>query len=110
MTCPQSILHKFIGRKLIKSAVNRATALLTVSNHSASQIRTLFPSKKWLKVIPNSLQQGIKKQEFSHVGRDFCLFVGNEKAHKGLNELLDCWSVLENGLASEQVPDLVVVY
>lgn len=123
ITHPDSALHRVIGSRLISSALSRADAVLTVSEHSKRVIEHCFPSRKsggdTPQVIPNALRIGLKRPSeeqlrmiatrFDLTSRDYLLWVGTDRPHKGLDELIKAFTVLQTlGLATGLFPGRLV--
>ncbi|MDD2943392.1 MAG: glycosyltransferase family 1 protein [bacterium] len=101
VTHPDSLLHKTLGNRMIRSALARSAATITVSNASARAIRQIMPAvAERLFVIPNALKREYLEQPLSNVPKDYLLFVGSDRPHKGYRELLQALSriVLVDGL------------
>jgi glycosyltransferase involved in cell wall biosynthesis len=109
VTHPQTFLHKLIGARLISSALRRASAILTVSQYSAEQLKRLFSYKGEIFVTPNAAQPEIRNIAIKREKNGFCLFVGNAKPHKGLDKVIRAWQILEHDSRLERLPNLVVV-
>lgn len=102
---PDTPWHKPISKFLINSTLKRASAIITVSNHSRQRLQTVFSGTKNKKiyVIYNALQKTIGacsikpktelRKKFSFDMPTF-LFVGSDRPHKGFLELLKAWRML----------------
>ena len=118
---PENMLHRLLAPQLIKSALKRADHVISVSAASAEKIREAVPSSGTpITIVANALQPGIEvmprsevsafleQQEFGQ--RDYCLFVGNDRPHKGFTELMAAWArLLQRWGDMRPLPDLVVV-
>lgn len=91
---PDTVLHKPIAKCLIKSAISRASAVITVSHYSKDRIKQIFTSAKKVSVVYNALQQAIKKSSKNlkvEERPNSFLFVGSDRPHKCFDVLLDAW-------------------
>jgi glycosyltransferase involved in cell wall biosynthesis len=98
------------GMFLLKRAIQKAHLILTVSNTSRNDIVELYPAaESKIEVIYNRLDpewsQPAPALDLSSLGieKDFILYVGNFKKHKGLETLVDAFGLLKNP------PQLVLV-
>ncbi len=123
VTKPDSLLHRLLGSFLIRSALKRATAAITVSEASAQEIKRHF-GKSDIGVVYNALrdeffathQNGNSSNEicFVHPALEageqtsntsaFLLFVADNRPHKGFDVLYRAWLKLR-----VQYPDLRLV-
>lgn len=100
VTYPESFLHKFIGKKLIQSALRRADKVFTVSENSRDNISKefKFPKDK-ISLSPNSLlpnflnEQALGSTEQSNVTK--ILFVSADKPHKRIELFLNFLALLK---------------
>ncbi len=120
VTRPEKLSHRLMAKPLIRSAARRADQIISVSAASAEMIRRIAaPLKTPITVVGNALQAGIEvlprreiaqwleTQEF---GRNpYCLFVGNERPHKGFAELLQAWAMLVKRTGARNTPELIAV-
>lgn len=100
---PDTLWHKPISKCLISSALRRANAVITVSNHSKQRLQSVFPKTKKIHVVYNALQKAIGncstkpkteiRSKFS-INMPTFLFVGSDRPHKGFVELLKAWRLL----------------
>ncbi len=113
ITHAEHLGQRVIGKRLIHSAMRRASSIITVSKHSASVLRSLFPRVSTpVQVVPNALPLDVSIEStrdaagyVSARGVDprYCVFLGSERAHKGFEELLTAWTLLD-----QAAPDLVL--
>ncbi|MCC6220751.1 MAG: glycosyltransferase family 4 protein [Deltaproteobacteria bacterium] len=119
---PDSFYHRPVARKLISSALRRASRVITVSRYSQSQIKKYFADCHTpIVVVPNALRKDMlvqdEKEMFasSHtngLASNYLLFVGNGRPHKNLASLLKAFHKLKNRKAeggSLGVDELVIV-
>jgi alpha-1,3-rhamnosyl/mannosyltransferase len=116
---PESFYHRPIARMLLSSAFRRAKHIITVSEDSARSIREISRGTGGpISVIPNALRPELQRKPSEEVlqfrnkeflTREYCLYVGSERAHKGFWELLDAWAELAREASAQRCPDLVVV-
>ncbi|MCB0325126.1 MAG: glycosyltransferase family 4 protein [Bdellovibrionales bacterium] len=117
VTYPDSPLHRPTARMLIASAIRRSRRVITVSEHSARQIRQNFRvAPGMLSAIPNAVSTGISRTEQSTITEvcarygvkgEYLVFVGSDRPHKGYRMLQECWSLLQQKRAT--TPTLVVI-
>ncbi len=118
---PETVMHRLIGKWLIRSAMRRATKVITVSKVSADEIAHIAAdshTSEKINVIPNAVRTGLVAdldEAFEHhylskssVRLPYCLFVGNPKPHKGWSKLLEAWKIVREALGPD-APQLVVV-
>lgn len=117
---PETVLHRPIATRLIRSAVARANHVITVSGASLARIVHLVGSTSTpFTVVPNALRRGIGPLPAAAVSQflgernlpvPYLLFVGSDRRHKGFSELLGAWRELErNRKGKGAVPTLVAV-
>ena len=129
ITHPDTPLHKIAGKMLVKSAIKRATHIVTVSEASANALVSVIPkAMDKLTVIPNSLRHSVKQElveadfdgeeidleELGLADKNYFLFVGSDRPHKGLSTLLEAWALWRNfprevATSSFSSPKLVAV-
>jgi len=108
LSYPDSRLKAFISKKLICSALQRASKVVTVSQASRAALTEILPdciSK--IEVIPNALSEYFKKPSAASPGikGPFMLAVfSNTKRHKGLADLLTAFEAV-----SEQIGELQLI-
>lgn len=98
------------GTFLLKRVVQKADLILTVSKTSRKDIAELYPAaESKIEVIYNRLDpqwsQPVPPLDLSSLGieKDYLLYVGNFKKHKGLETLVDAYGLLKDP------PQLVLV-
>ncbi len=98
------------GSFVLKRALEKADLILTVSQTSRNDIAELYPfTEKKLEVIYNRLSpdwmQPAAPMDLSELGieKNFLLYVGNFKRHKGVETLVDAFQQLKDP------PQLVMV-
>lgn len=116
---PEKFYHRPVARSMIRSALRRANAVITVSEYSARHIQNISRGlSSRVFVVPNALRPSLKRRPAEEVSeylrrefitRNYCLYVGNERPHKGFRELLSAWKELAQSCSLEQCPDLIVV-
>ncbi len=116
---PEKFYHRPVGHWMIRSALRRAAHVITVSDYSARHIQHLMRALKTpISVVPNAFRPALArraadevqqylKREF--VTREYCLYIGSERKHKGFDELLDAWQEFGKSCALPRIPDLIVV-
>lgn len=98
LTHPPRWFHPLLGRPLIRSALQRADAIVTVSQAVAQEIRRSFAAIQLegrLHVVPNALPDDIATFA-ERVRHDSYLLavISTAKPHKGLEELLNAFASL----------------
>jgi len=93
------LVRKFYYRR----AIRKSTKIFTVSNFSKERIRHHFPTKKEIVVVYNGVSASIRAQQAKRVEKkDYFVYVGNIKKHKGLKTLVEAFSMAqERGLATK---------
>ncbi len=119
VTHPETFYHRPIASLLLRSAVDRATQVISVSHDTAARLGELMGKEcPKVTVIPNALRPSLTRRSRADVQemarrefllRPYCLFVGSERPHKGFWELLEAWRLLVADGPEGSVPDLVVV-
>lgn len=96
-----------IGRMVRWFFLWRATkvskTIFTVSKFSKGRILAHFPNTKGIKIVNNCISKEIKKYDVTqNTKKDYFIFVGNIKAHKGLTTLLKGYEMAQQrGLKSK---------
>lgn len=96
-----------VGLLIRKFFIWRATKVsklvFTVSNFSQERILFHFPKTKVIKIIKNCISKDIREYDVRHITKkDYFIFVGNIKAHKGLTTLLKGFGMAQKkGLKSK---------
>lgn len=97
INAPQRWYYPYIARRLIGSALKRATRIVTVSNASKEEILSFCPSvAEKIFVIPNSIRDAFlyggerSSQEAPYIVAVFSML----KPHKGLQDLLDAFELI----------------
>lgn len=77
--------------------------VFTVSKFSQDRILFHFPKTKEIKIIKNCISKNIRDYDVRHIAKkDYFIFVGNIKAHKGLATLLKGYEMAQQrGLTSK---------
>ena len=121
LTNPETVYHRPIARALIRSAIERASHVITVSHASLARlIKALGYSPTPMSVVPNALRDGMGPLPASDVqpilarfgiGQPYGLFVGDDREHKNLPGLLEAWTLVVSRLRAKIVeePKLVIV-
>ncbi len=119
LSYPDTPVHSVLGRMLIKSALSRADHLITVSEHSRREIeRNIGEFATPVTVIGNACRIGLGEVDRARVDafksrlglKDYLLFVGSDRAHKGFQILLQSLSLISReGVGPEHFPQLVCV-
>ncbi len=92
------------GSFVLKRAMEKADLILTVSKTSRNDIVEFYPiAEQKIEVIYNRLDpqwsQPVPELDLTSLGieKDFILYVGNFKRHKGLETLVDAHGLIKNG-------------
>ena len=104
---PDTVWHRFIGKRLIRSALRRAERVITVSQSSAKELTSLFTeASDKIRVVRNAVSNVFRKRSsnvsvsLGSAANNYMLFVGSERPHKGFSCLLEAWK--EFNLRREQ--------
>jgi len=96
LMAPETISQRVFGSYLLRSALKRATQVVTVSGVSLARLGRIAPGVP-VTVVQNSLASGIEPVSVEFVSRavkkyslrqPFVLFVGSDRPHKGFDILL----------------------
>lgn len=110
---PERFYYPWIAKPLIRSALRRASRVLTVSNATYSDLACLAGNDqrilRKIRVVPNALDPCFSKpvrnadfvaQRFQIRGKYLLSVFSNLKPHKGLEDLLKAFDALRNGSES----------
>jgi alpha-1,3-rhamnosyl/mannosyltransferase len=104
LCAPEKLSQRIVGGYLIKSAIKRASRVVTVSGVSLARLGKIVPGVP-ITVIHNALAPGFNPVSYSEVQRvvaklklrqPFVLFVGSDRPHKGFADLVDAVSLLKD--------------
>lgn len=107
-----SPLGTFLRKIIYQRAINKSKAIFTVSKFSEKRIKKNLHCKRTVVVSYNAFPSWLEKSDADNSAtsdnekekEDYILFVGNIKKHKGIETLLDAFSLtLENGLKSKLI-------
>ncbi len=105
---PERFYYPYLARPLVRSALRRATRVITVSHASLNQIRKFTRDdpevEKKIFVIPNAIDSSLVDYENGEGAgkRDYFLAVfSNSKPHKGLEDLIAAYRELREDFAEE---------
>lgn len=110
LTHPETLVHRPVGKLMIGSALRRANQVITVSEASQARIKEIFGETAPITVIHNALRKGIglvsdtevrMMKSTRGITRDYCIFVGSDRPHKGFAELVAAWERLKSWSAAE---------
>lgn len=98
-----SPVGRLIRKLYYRRAIRKSVKIFTVSNFSKERIRHHFPTKKEIVVVCNGVSASIRAQQAKRVEKkDYFVYVGNIKKHKGLKTLIEAFSMAqERGLATK---------
>lgn len=86
------LVRKFYYRR----AIRKSTKIFTVSKFSEERIRHHFPTKKEIVVVYNGVSAPIREQQIDRiVKKDYFVYVGNIKKHKGLKTLVEAFGMAQ---------------
>jgi len=116
---PDSLLHSAITPRLVKSAMQRAAHIITVSEASKEALFRVAPNcNKPVSVIPNALRVGVSAKLSTavsgvlakhEVSSPYLLFVGPDRPHKGLCNLIRALAEVRKNSSELKDLNLVVV-
>ena len=119
LDAPETFFHKPAASRLIRSTMRRAEHILAVSAVTAKKIRNFAGDLSVpISVVPNALSIDFadgavsdESDQLPALPKEYCLFVGSDRPHKGFDTLLDVFAKLNNDSSRfDRVPrDLVVV-
>lgn len=104
LMAPEKITQRLFGGYLIRSALRRASRVLTVSGVSLARLGKVAPGVP-ITVVHNALAPGFQPVSYAEVQRvvakfklrqPFILFVGSDRPHKGFAGLVDALVQLKN--------------
>lgn len=105
---PERFYYPYLARPLIRSALRRATRVITVSQASLNQIKKFTHNdpeiERKLFVIPNAVDRALVHFDNGEGARkrDYFLAVfSNSKPHKGLDDLITAFRELRHELVQE---------
>ncbi|MCR5456144.1 MAG: glycosyltransferase family 4 protein [Bacteroidales bacterium] len=98
-----SSIGRMVRKFYYKRAIKLSEKILTVSQFSKYRILHHFPTQKEIIVAYNGVPNTVINYNGNSIGKkDYFLFVGNIKKHKGLHTLVKAYKkAKENGLSSK---------
>lgn len=91
-----SPIGRFVRKLYYRRAVRKSFKIFTVSNFSKDRIQHHFPTNKEIVVVYNGVSATIQKQQSNRVEKkDYFVYVGNIKKHKGLKTLVEAFSMAQ---------------
>jgi glycosyltransferase involved in cell wall biosynthesis len=122
---PEKSYYPFIARRLIRSAVQRAAAVVAVSESTKKSLETHIAAarSRRIEVIPNAIPVFVREESrvdnhnvlsvnIPSGQRYFVAVISNAKPHKGVAELIEGYAMLRaklNASATSECPALVLV-
>lgn len=104
---PERWIHSLVAKNLIKSAMQRANRILTVSDSSRESLSKLTMNiKSKIEVVPNAIAETFLRPNKSASGINGSYFLGvfsNTKPHKGLGDLLIAYDAVREELDGLQL-------
>lgn len=91
-----SKLGLFIRSFFVKHSISCSSKIFTVSNFSKKRIIHNFNVKKDIEIVYNGVSKVIKDCPTTNCKEDYILFVGNIKAHKGLEVLFKSFCIAKS--------------
>ena len=94
-----SVIGKFIRKLFLWRAIKISKVIFTVSVFSKKRINYHFNTKKPIVVTYNSIRSNLKKFSSSNQSAfdfPYIVYVGNIKKHKGLGNLLEAYTTIDN--------------
>lgn len=112
ITHPERFYYPFVAKRLIRSALKRATRVLAVSNATAHSLTVLMPrAKEKISVVPNALdpfyliETGTHGDDVVQGGKPYFIATfSNIKRHKAIEDLLGAFVALKARGAREGDP------
>lgn len=99
-------IGKYVRKLYYKRAIQLSKKIFTVSNFSKSRLLYHFPTKKDIIIVSNGVPQELIDYDASNFKekKDYFIFVGNIKKHKGLKTLVEAFSIAqERGMTSKLI-------
>lgn len=98
-----SPIGKCLRSFFFRRAIKKSKKIFTVSEFSKERIQYHFPSKKDFVVVYNGVSKTVRNfKRVATVKKDYIVYVGNIKKHKGLNTLIEAYQDAKNkGLHSK---------
>ena len=91
-----SPIGRFVRKLYYRRAVRKSFKIFTVSNFSKDRIQHHFPTNKEIVVVYNGVSATIQKQQSNRVEKkDYFVYVGNIKKHKGLKTLVEAFCMAQ---------------
>ena len=119
LTHPEHFFYPLVARPYIRSALRRATRVITISRASYDDLRLLAAQEADLiskvSIVPNSVDEELFVRGLVETsgerwrkssGNYFLAVFSNSKPHKGLDDLLTAYAELRNESASASEPFL----
>ena len=110
---PEKFYYPYIAKPLIKSAVQRADRVITVSNYSKEMLIKYFPEQEnKITFIPNAISEEIvssKKKNNSineNDGQFLFAVLSNSKPHKAPEDLIKAYEIIS--LKLKDLPKLLI--
>jgi glycosyltransferase involved in cell wall biosynthesis len=115
---PESFYYPFVARRLVRSALKRADAVIAVSEATKRALEKLAPRvSDRIAVIPNTIPHYLENltepspvsarvQTLVRAGSFFVAVVSNMKPHKGLRDLVQAYADANH---DSRMPSLVLV-
>lgn len=99
---PERLATRLVAGPLIRSAVRRADAIVTVSARSQQTLsQYVGGGTAPIYVVPNAVTERFfpttgaeSRQRAAQFQQPYCLFLGSDRLHKGFDMLLECWTRL----------------
>ncbi len=92
-----SPIGEFVRKLYYKRAIRKSSKVFTVSNFSKERIKHHFQTEKEIVVVYNGVSATVKKHKVDRVEKkDYFVYVGNIKRHKGLKALVDAYCMAQN--------------
>lgn len=104
---PEHFYYPWIAKPLIRSALRRASKVITVSEASRADLLDLMHDEagfsEKVRVIPNAVDPRFVPPAQRRTENPYLLAIlSNHKPHKGLSELLDAWIAFKRSASPEQ--------
>ncbi|MBL7661192.1 glycosyltransferase family 4 protein [bacterium] len=117
ITHPDTFYHAPAAKFLIASAIKRASAVISVSQHSCNQLAEHFPTsigKTYLTYNSTRCGLGVGERYYGKINqeRNVLGFVGSDRPHKGFQTFIHAYAQAAQSLAKSsavRLPRVVVV-
>lgn len=103
-------LGTFVRKMIYRLSIRRSKEIFTVSEFSRGRIMEKLKCRKPVTVVSTSTPEFFIDREHSAEKKDYVIFIGNIKKHKGLQTLIPAFVKFREGFqAGKDLPRLLIV-